>query len=742
MNSQLSYAFTAEHARSAEEQAALLGGKGAGLAAMTAAGLPVPPGFTITTEACRNYLSTGWTPELEAAVDAGLAELERQSAKRLGSTEAPLLVSVRSGAQVSMPGMMDTVLNVGMNAEVEASIGRLTGQAAFAEDTHRRALLSLAEIVLGAQPDVLQRCASRPPAEIVSVLSEAGVVVPSEPVQQVKQAIRAVFDSWKAPRAVRYREIEGIDADIGTAATVQAMVFGNMGDSSGTGVAFSRNPTTGEPGLMGDFLADAQGEDVVAGGHVTLPLGELGQRWPEIGHELQRMADILEHDYRDMVDIEFTVEQGRLWLLQSRKGKRSPVAAFRMAVDMAEEASFPLDRAGAVARCQRYFDAPPTTVAEGHEDDLPVIAEGLGASPGRGTGVLCLDPDRAVELQAQGVRLILARRETSPSDVHGMAASSGLFTTLGGQVSHAALVAREWGLPAVVGASEAQIVEGAVIGPGGRVEEGTVVTVDGDGGRLLLGQSTVGALTPPVVQTVLGWAAELGIERPPADDHSPVGDTAAAEPGDSESGADPELTGVDLSFHAFHALRIKGMVTATVVAAMCAAPEQAVTDRLNELVAEGNATFMEARQMWIISPDGRTAHQPVLAAAAQTVNLAAIPYEPFLALNDEFKQLCTDWQLRDGEPNDHTDADYDAGVRERLASFDDRAQPILTGIGDAVPWMAPYGPRLVEARARLLSGDEKALTGVMCDSYHDIWMELHEDLILTQGIDRAAEGST
>ncbi|MEM8924634.1 MAG: PEP/pyruvate-binding domain-containing protein, partial [Actinomycetota bacterium] len=340
-----SFATAPELDRAALSQ--LLGGKGAGLVAMTAAGLPVPPGFTFTTDACRRFLADGWTDDFDETLDRLRADLEQRTGKALGGTESPLLVSVRSGAPVSMPGMMDTVLNVGMNDDAEAALARASGDPAFAADTHRRFLLSYADVVLGAPAPVLDEARTTTDvAGVRAVFAAAGLDVPTDPDRQVRNAVRAVFASWNGDRAVEYRRIEGIEGDLGTAATVQAMVFGNLGDHSGTGVAFSRDPSTGERGLMGDFLINAQGEDVVAGDHATLDLSELAGRWPAIHDELVGMAATLEHHVGDMVDIEFTVEQGLLWLLQARVGKRSPLAVFRVAVDMATEADFPLDRAG------------------------------------------------------------------------------------------------------------------------------------------------------------------------------------------------------------------------------------------------------------------------------------------------------------------------------------------------------------------------------------------------------------
>ena len=366
--------------------------------------------------------------------------------------------------------------------------------------------------------------------------------------------MRAVFESWRSPRARRYREIEGIDEAAGTAVTVQAMVFGNLGDRSGTGVAFSRDPATGTPGLTGDFLPRAQGEDVVAGGHSTLSLHAMAEVWPDRYAELERIAASLERTMADMVDLEFTIEDDRLWMLQARRAKRSPIAALRCAIDMAIEPGFPLDRAGAVARCQPQLESPPT-VGGGPTDGEPVpLATGLPASPGRATGVLCLDPDEAVEREAAGEAVVLVRRETSPADVHGMAAAVAIFTLRGGLVSHAAVVAHDWGLPAVVGAAEASITEDGLAGPGGVAAVGSTVTVDGDRGVLLAGAIGQNAVPAPEVETLRRWAEAL--------ESSPV----PPSPG----------TGVaaDVPFDVLHGLRVKGMADAAAMAARTGSPSR------------------------------------------------------------------------------------------------------------------------------------------------------------------------
>ncbi len=488
----------------------LLGAKGAGLVDMVELGLAVPHGFTITTDGCRRFLDRGWDDALEDVLLAGLAGLEARTGCRLGDPDRPLLVSVRSGAARSMPGMLDTVLDVGATADVLAGLAADDGD--FARDTGLRALLSHAAVVAQAPAPVLDRARDlADPDAVRALLVDHGVVVPADPVDELRLAVRAVFASWRASRARRFRAVTGIPEDLGTAVTIQAMVFGNRGGRSGTGVALTRDPATGEPGLVGDFLPHAQGQDVVDGTHAPRPLTDLATTWPDVWADLTEGAARLERHLVDVVDIEFTVEDGTLWMLQARPGATGALATVRAAVDMALADDFPLDRAGAVQRCRHLLADPPTTpgaasgVADGH-----VVASGIAASPGRGVGVLCTDLDEAVALAADGVAVVLARRDTSPADVHGMAAAVGLVTATGGLVSHAAVVARSWDLPAVVGTGVVVDADG-VTGPGGHVRVGEVVTVDGDGGHLLRGAHHDGGHLADVVATVRAWADELGV---------------------------------------------------------------------------------------------------------------------------------------------------------------------------------------------------------------------------------------
>src|SRR4051812_38565687 len=466
----------------------LLGGKGANLAEMTSIGLPVPDGFTITTKACLDYLGAGgeWPEGLRDEVAEHLAGLESRVGKRLGDPADPLLVSVRSGAPVSMPGMMDTILNLGLNEETAAGLAAVTGNEQFAKDCLARFTSMFTSIV--GTPDV-----------------------PTDPEQQLRAAVEAVFRSWNSERAKAYRAVENIPDELGTAVTVQVMVFGNRGENSGTGVLFTRNPSTGEHIPFGDVMFGAQGEDVVAGTHHTEPITVLDERAPSAAADLWRHADTLERHYADMCDIEFTIEQGVLWMLQVRAGKRSPQAALRMAVDMAEDPDFPLTREQAVRRVLGRLADPPTTWV-GRPGDLTAITRGLPASPGLATGEIVTSPARATELAGSGRPVLLVRSETSPEDVPAMAKAAGVLTCRGGLASHAAVVARGWGIPAVVGAAEVRIEDDGVVVGGTRFAIGDTLTIDGSTGEVFAGEVGGSEEVAPEATTLLGWAAELGID--------------------------------------------------------------------------------------------------------------------------------------------------------------------------------------------------------------------------------------
>ena len=527
----LVYAFDHRHRRPPMELADLLGGKGANLAEMASVlELPVPPGFTITTDACRAYLRSGWPAALDAQLARHLGRLEKRTGRTLGDPHDPLLVSVRSGARFSMPGMMDTILNLGLNDHSVRGLARTTGDEAFAYGSYARLISMYGRVVLGIDAavfDAPQRAvmaalgavdAATLPAMAwkqlckdhkAAIRTASGRPFPQQPSAQLHGAVEAVFSSWNTARAVAYRNQERIDHDLGTAVNVQAMVFGNRGDDSGTGVAFTRNAATGEARPYGDYLARAQGEDVVSGVRITEPLDALAERFPDLHAELLVYMQRLEAHYRDMLDLEFTIEQGRLWMLQVRVGKRTGAAALRMAVDMTVDDNIRLTHAEAVARITpAHLDQllHPRLATQDHVS----LTTGLAASPGAAVGEVVFTADDAVARAATGAPVILVRKETNPDDIHGLLAAAGVLTARGGLVSHAAVVARGWGKPAVVGAADVVIGERSFRVGDTVVAEGDTISIDGATGHVIAGAAELTIPEPsPEFDTILAWADEL-----------------------------------------------------------------------------------------------------------------------------------------------------------------------------------------------------------------------------------------
>jgi pyruvate,orthophosphate dikinase len=531
------YAWGDGRAEGHGEMKDLLGGKGAGLAEMTNAGLPVPAGFTITTAACNDYFAAGerlpdglWDDVLEA-----MHEVEERSGKRFGDARNPLLVSVRSGAKFSMPGMMDTVLNLGLNDETLHGLIALTGNERFGWDAYRRFIQMFGRIVMGidgavfdealdaakhargAEQDTdLDAAALR---EVVAafkaiVKRETGRDFPTDPYEQLDLAIKAVFASWFGKRARDYREYNKIPHDLGTAVNVVTMVFGNMGDDSGTGVAFTRDPNTGEKALYGEYLTNAQGEDVVAGIRTPQKIAQLARDLPQAYDEFQAIAERLERHYRDVQDLEFTIERGRLFMLQTRAAKRTAAAAVRIAVDMVEQ--------GIITKEEALQRIEPAHVDQLLRDQFDPkaraaatrIAKGLNASPGAAVGRAVFSADTAVEWAGRGERVILVRIETSPDDFHGMAVAQGILTARGGATSHAAVVARQIGKPCVAGVHELQVdyAGGSATASGVTFREGDAISLDGSTGEVFVGAlPTVSARfeDQPDLQRILGWADEI-----------------------------------------------------------------------------------------------------------------------------------------------------------------------------------------------------------------------------------------
>ena len=511
----------------------LLGGKGANLAEMTSIGIPVPPGFTISTAACVYFSQNQAYPEgLDGEIDEHLARLEEQMGKKLGDSADPLLVSVRSGAVVSMPGMMDTVLNLGLNDESCAGLAAITGNDRFSWDSYRRFIQMFADVVMGVDSqlfeDELKRKKLEAGAENDTDLTGADLQdlverykrilrenakrdFPQDPREQLDMAIKAVFKSWDNPRAKYYRKLNDIADDLGTAVTVQSMVFGNKGETSGTGVAFTRNPSTGDDEFYGEFLMNAQGEDVVAGVRHPRPLPEMKQAMPSAFRQLSEIRGRLEAHYRDMQDIEFTIEDGCLYMLQTRTGKRTAAAAVKIAVDMVGEGM--IDQNEAVARIdpQQLDQLMHPMIDPGASYEA--LTTGLNASPGAAVGKVVFDADTAERLGGQGEKVILVRWETTPDDIHGVVHAQGVITSSGGMTSHAAVVARGMGKPCIAGASEVHIdadtkvfkVDGYEV----LIEEGDWITMDGTTGEVIRGRVP---LVPPRInenfQRILGWADE------------------------------------------------------------------------------------------------------------------------------------------------------------------------------------------------------------------------------------------
>jgi pyruvate,orthophosphate dikinase len=497
-----------------KDQKDLLGGKGANLAEMTRLGLPVPPGFIISTDACREYLAEGRVPvRLAAQITDHLATLEYAMGKQLGQPDDPLLVAVRSGAKFSMPGMMETVLNVGLNDKSVLGLAATSNNERFAWDSYRRLLQMFGATVLGIEAGVFHDALDALKSErgatadtdldaddlkgLVTTYQEltekhAGRPFPQDPREQLDLAVNAVFDSWNTDRARLYRRQERIPDDLGTAVTVIAMVFGNRGEHSGTGVAFTRDPSTGVQGVYGDYLENAQGEDVVAGIRNTLPLAELERIDPTSYHELMRIMDVLEKHYRDMCDIEFTIEHGKLWMLQTRVGKRTPEAAFRIARHMVAERLIDedeaLQRVTGAQLAQLMF--PRFEESTDHE----LLATGMGASPGAAVGKAVFDSATAVEWAARGEHVILVRKETNPDDLHGMVAAQGILTSRGGKTSHAAVVARGMGRTCVCGAETLDVDAAGrkvTVRDGQTLHEGDVISIDGTTGEVYAGEVPV-----------------------------------------------------------------------------------------------------------------------------------------------------------------------------------------------------------------------------------------------------------
>jgi pyruvate, orthophosphate dikinase len=707
--------FDAPPAGSAEERTLLLGGKGSNLVVMAhELGLPVPPGFTISTEACRAFLSGEWPAGLDEEVRTHLARLAERVGRAFGDHRDPLLVSVRSGAPASMPGMMDTVLNLGLTPATSEGLAAATGDPAFAADCLRRFRDSYRSVI-------------------------GTSTVPEDPWLQLRSAVEAVFRSWTGERARAYRRHEGIADDLGTAVTVQAMVFGNRGESSGTGVVFTRNPSTGEPTLFGDVMFDAQGEDVVAGTHETQPLGVLDERLPAVAAELRRHANLLERHHADLCDIEFTIEDGRLWLLQVRVGKRSPRASLRMAIDMAEDPTFPVSRADAIRRVAHHLADPPRIFVRAAGGPQP-IAAGLPASPGVASGAIVTSSDAAEAAAATGSAVILVRTETSPEDVRGMARAVGVLTAHGGLASHAAVVARGWGIPAVVGASAVRPGEATVEIGERTFAVGEEITIDGSTGEILPGIVEGSWQGTPEADRLMAWAAELEIEIS-APDASPPADGKASEGITSEGMDLAPPTADDLMI----ALLVRGAVAHEQLAGAIAAVPEDVLLVLDHLV--DNGMVEQTADALRLTPSGKLRALDLVTDDRGTLGegRSAELLEEFHAFDGRMKAIVTAWQVRgvgdEQTLNDHADAAYDMGVLDDLAALVAEVASWIGPLAEAFRRYAAYRVRLGRAVELAREGDDRYVASPRVDSSHTVWFELHEDLIRLAGRRREDEAA-
>lgn len=524
------YQFSAEKVDGSAEMKSLLGGKGANLAEMSAIGIPVPPGFTISTEACADYFKSGgkFPAGLESELRRAIARLERSTKLKFGVGADPLLLSVRSGARASMPGMMDTILNLGLNAKTVASISARSGSERFALDSYRRLIMMLSDVALGVERALFDRILEKvkrservkldtdlSASALGAIVEESLALVkretkrdfPSDPIEQLELAIDAVFRSWNNERAVAYRRLYGIPDEWGTAVNVQMMVFGNMGDDSGTGVAFTRDPSTGERRFFGEFLVNAQGEDVVAGVRTPLSIEKMGKSFPRAKRDLDRIYKKLERHYRDMLDIEFTIERGKLYMLQCRVGKRTARAAARIAVEMVRERL--IDRREAVLRLDPISLDQLLHKGLDESVEFDLLTKGLPASPGACCGRVVFSAAEALEAKKKGEKVILTRKETSPDDIKGMSAAEGILTATGGMTSHAAVVARGMGAPCVSGAEEIEINEarGYFTVGSTKIKRGDLITLDGATGRVIKGAAKlVDPDLPEQFHELMKWA--------------------------------------------------------------------------------------------------------------------------------------------------------------------------------------------------------------------------------------------
>jgi len=746
----------------------VIGSKAWGVNRMAGLGLPVPPAFVVTTAACRAYFLRGHKidDDLWAQIVSHLGRLEARMHRSFGVGRRPLLLSIRSGAAHSMPGMMDTILNLGINAQVERALAHESGDAQHAADTRRRFVDQYRAVVLGGREEP----------------------IPEEPWVQLRAAVAAVFDSWYSSRAQAYRRNRGLPEGDGTAVMLQAMVFGNADARSGTGVLFSRSPLSGDPPAWGEWLVRAQGEDVVSGQRTPLSLPALREQMPDVHQRLLDAAALLERDAGDIQDIEFTVEAGHLWLLQTRTAKRSPQAAIRAAVAFAEAGAISTEQAVRRLRAEQVRQLPSLQLLPAAQS-RPPDAHGEPACPGIANGRVVLDPVEADKRARAGETVILARPNTSPEDLQGVISAAGVMTEQGGSTSHAAVVCRELGRPCVVGCGTGSVTSLA----------GERVTLDGSTGRVWRGdlaEDRSDERTSEEIRKLIDWGLPLVPVRLLRADDAPAGAIdldalndgwrSALRPGAIVRG---QVMETDEGMHAALAAGVAAVAVRHRLPALLACLESqalkpASTRMSSQATLDGDGEFAELTLLRLVAlkgrpgielladslalpfesalahcraledqgvctlagavvrltPAGQTRLKSLLAQErAQVEPAAALAlYEDFRDLNTRLKQIMTAWQLKgDGVINDHADPTYDADVLERLARLHRDAVPVLHRAAALSARLGGYAVRLSRAAARIAAGERSYVARIMADSYHTVWFELHEDLIGLVGLTRA-----
>lgn len=689
----------------AAELSPAFGAKGASLSLMAnELALPVPPGFVITTAACRAYLDSGWPDGLDDQLRQHIIGLEERDGRRFGDPYRPLLVSVRSAAPVSMPGMLDTVLDVGLNDETTTGLAQVSGDGVFAA-AHRRRLAATYRDCVGSMD------------------------IPDDPWLQLRYAIEGVFRSWQGDRARAYREKEGIDDALGAAVVIQAMVFGDLDDESASGVLLTRDPTTGEAGFTGDVRFGPRTSGSGASTHPVDPVAIVGERLPTVASDLRDHARRLERHYSDLCDIEFTIEAGKLWLLAARVGRRGAQAALRMALEMGADDDFPLSKEQAVRRVSTILVDPPLSVSADPQAAVPIVATGLAASPGLGIGVIATSSASALAEVEAGRDVILVTEETSTEDVRAIARAAGILTTRGGLTSHAAVVARGWHIPAVVGAADVN-VEGHRVSIGARLwREGDEISIDGSTGDVFGQSIEVRTAVVPEASALLGWAAQLGIE---------IGSPVSAD--EAEPRARPQrlvAVGGAGELDVLRALLVKGHTSPTFLAWATGFAEARIDGLLEGLRAD---TFVRPRgDQYGLTPAGRDIaivgieEDRAVLGGDEVVSAR----DAFLEFDERSRALMTAWRMReiDGASilNDHTDAAYDGSVLEDLGLLDTEVKAFMRPLVVKLARLGGYLERFDRAARAASGGDDLHVASTRVDSYQVIWRDLHQELVLLSG---------